>query len=74
MMTDWALPEINLRRCDRCGGCVEHCPTDAVEMGPKGPFIARPQECTFCTDCEAICTLGAITCAYEIVWAESVGN
>jgi NAD-dependent dihydropyrimidine dehydrogenase PreA subunit len=70
MMTDWALPEINLERCDQCGRCIDRCPSDAVEMGSNGPFIARPQDCTYCTDCEAICTQGAITCAFEIVWAK----
>jgi len=43
-MDDWALPEINLSLCDRCGTCVEQCPTGAVEMGSEGPFIARPAE------------------------------
>jgi MinD superfamily P-loop ATPase len=67
-MNDWALPEINLEQCNRCGTCVELCPTDAVEMGPQGPFIARPVDCTYCTLCDAICLQGAITCSYEIVW------
>lgn len=67
-MDDWALPEIDLEQCDRCRLCVEHCPVDAVEMRPVGPLIARPEDCTYCTDCEAICPQGAITCAYEIVW------
>lgn len=26
------LPEIELERCDRCGMCVEHCPTEAVAI------------------------------------------
>ena len=67
-MGDWALPEINLQRCDRCGTCVAQCPTSAVEMGPEGPFIARPGDCTYCARCDAICPQGAITCTYEIVW------
>jgi MinD superfamily P-loop ATPase len=67
-MEDWALPEINLALCNRCGACVAECPTGAVEMGPEGPFIARPVDCTYCTRCEAICPQRAITCTYEIVW------
>ncbi|MEE9616528.1 MAG: 4Fe-4S binding protein [Anaerolineae bacterium] len=72
-MENWALPEINLQRCNRCGICVERCPTDAVEMRTvemrtEGPFIVRPSDCTYCALCEALCPQGAITCAYEIVW------
>ena len=67
-MEDWALPEINLEICDRCGTCVEQCPTGAVEMGPEGPLIVHEANCTYCALCDAICPRGAITCAYEIVW------
>ncbi len=69
-MTGWALPEINTALCNRCGICVQHCSTHAVEMGPEGPYIARPQDCDYCATCDAICPQGAITCAYEIVWGE----
>jgi MinD superfamily P-loop ATPase len=67
-MSDWALPEINLALCTRCGVCVEICPTSAVEMKESGPFVARPADCDYCTACEAVCAHGAITCTYEIVW------
>ncbi len=67
-MQDWTLPEIDLTLCNRCGSCVERCPTGAAEMRADGPFIARPTDCTYCAVCEAICPQGAITCVYEIVW------
>ena len=67
-MEEWALPEIDLSLCNRCGACVEHCPPQAVEMSPDGPVIARPQDCTYCAVCDAICPQEAITCAFEIVW------
>jgi ferredoxin len=69
LTNEWALPSINLDACQKCGTCVEKCPTMAVEMGLDGPSIARPQDCTYCADCEAICPQGAITCPFEIVWA-----
>jgi len=70
-MAKWALPEIDLSLCDRCGRCVERCPTGAVEMTPSGPVIVRPDDCTYCTECEAVCPQGAIKCGYEIVWSRT---
>jgi len=67
-MQDWAVPEIDRQRCTLCGVCVEQCPVGAVEMGPEGPFIARPKDCTYCALCEAICPERAISARYEIVW------
>ncbi|MEA3339403.1 MAG: 4Fe-4S binding protein [Chloroflexota bacterium] len=70
-MNDWALPEIDLEHCDLCGACVEQCPTGAAEMGPEGPFIARPSDCTYCALCGDVCPQGAITFSYEIVWGNT---
>lgn len=69
-MEEWALPEIDLALCDRCGTCVEACPTEAVEMGAQGPSFARPVDCTYCAMCEVTCPQGAIKCMFEIVWVE----
>jgi formate hydrogenlyase subunit 6/NADH:ubiquinone oxidoreductase subunit I len=69
-MEMWALPQIDLQLCSLCGVCVERCPTKAVDMTDDGPHIARPEDCTYCTDCEAVCPEGAIACGYEIVWGE----
>jgi MinD superfamily P-loop ATPase len=71
MMTDWPLPEIDLSLCNRCGTCVERCPTGAVEMASHGPVIAHPSDCTYCAICDAICPQGAITCTYEIIWGKN---
>jgi ferredoxin len=68
----WVLPEINLALCTRCGLCVQQCPTQAVEMRADGPAIVRPDACTYCTDCEAICPQGAVRCEFDIVWDASV--
>jgi formate hydrogenlyase subunit 6/NADH:ubiquinone oxidoreductase subunit I len=42
-------------------------------MGLEGAFIARPADCTYCALCDAICSQGAITCTYEIVWGMDTG-
>lgn len=70
MAGEWALPQIDLVLCNRCGNCIERCPTHAVEMRPPGPAIVRPDDCTYCTACESVCPEGAISCPYEIVWGE----
>ena len=67
-MEKWAVPEIELQRCDRCGRCVEQCPTGAVEMGSAGPSVVRPADCSYCARCDAICPQEAITCTFEIIW------
>jgi formate hydrogenlyase subunit 6/NADH:ubiquinone oxidoreductase subunit I len=74
MVKRWALPEIDLLACERCGICIERCPTSAVEMGAGGAVIARPADCTYCALCDAICPQGAITCTYEIVWGMEEGH
>ena len=70
MTQNWALPETDLAKCNRCGVCVDQCPAGAVEMGDDGPFFSRPLDCTYCAVCEAICPQGAIALVYEIVWEE----
>ncbi len=73
-MNERVLPEINLTLCTQCGACIFACPVHAVEMGPQGPFIARPEDCTYCAECETYCPTGAISAAYEIVWGPPEGG
>jgi len=68
MAKDWAVPKIDLKRCDRCGLCVERCPGAAMDMGPAGPFIARPEACSYCAECEEICPRRAVRLWYVISW------
>jgi len=68
MANTWTLPVINLLLCDRCGTCVERCPTGAVKMSSDGPVIANPSDCSYCAACEEACPQHAISCTFEIVW------
>jgi NAD-dependent dihydropyrimidine dehydrogenase PreA subunit len=62
-----AVPEIDLNKCTRCGDCVEQCATNAVALMNNKVAIVRPEDCNYCTDCEAICPSGAIRCPFEIM-------
>jgi NAD-dependent dihydropyrimidine dehydrogenase PreA subunit len=68
-MSDWALPEIDRKKCVLCGTCVEDCPQHVMDMQANALVIARPQDCNFCAVCEQICPEGAVTCHFEIGWA-----
>jgi ferredoxin len=70
----WALPEINLVRCNGCGLCVDHCPTCCVEMVDERPSFVRPMDCTYCGECESQCPERAIECTYVIEWGQSLGE
>ena len=62
-----SLPEIDLDRCDGCGNCVEQCPTGVVEIKDGKATIVRPEECSYCTECESFCPQEAIRCPFEII-------
>jgi NAD-dependent dihydropyrimidine dehydrogenase PreA subunit len=61
------LPRIKLELCDGCGICVDGCPVHAVNLVNGKAAIARPEECDYCTECEALCPQQAISCPLEIV-------
>ncbi len=69
-MNERVFPTIDLLLCNRCGVCITLCPTHALEMGPEGPWIARPEDCSYCATCDTYCPTGAISAYYEIVWGE----
>lgn len=67
-MDDWALPEVDRKKCVRCGLCVERCPTHAVTMADLGPVFVDVHACTYCGDCEVVCPEDAISLYYVITW------
>jgi len=68
-MTDWALPEIDQKKCVLCGLCVDACPQHVMELQANELVIARPQYCSYCGLCEQTCPEGAVACYFEISWA-----
>ncbi len=64
------VPEIDVEQCIGCGICAEDCPTNAAQLVNDKAVIARPEDCTYCTDCEVICPSGAIKCYFEIILVE----
>lgn len=67
----WTLPAINHDRCTGCGQCVQHCPTQAVELIKHKAVIVRPYACTYCDACERACPTGAIGRPFIIVFETS---
>ena len=59
-------PLIDTGKCNGCGLCVGVCHCNALAMVNKRVALNSGSDCDWCTDCEAVCTTGAITCPFEI--------
>ena len=64
------MPVINPQKCDGCGLCVGVCHNNALVMVENIITIIETVECDLCTDCEAVCLTGAISCPFEIIIQE----
>ncbi len=54
------------RWCKGCGLCVGFCPRDVFAMGKdERPAVIRPERCTLCRLCEALCPDFAIAVAQK---------
>ncbi|MBI2934614.1 MAG: 4Fe-4S binding protein [Chloroflexi bacterium] len=67
------IPQVDLEKCDGCGVCVECCPSGATGLVNNRLVIIKPENCTYCTECEASCPQDAIRCPFEIV-VEELGD
>ncbi len=67
-MIEWPLIDTSL--CDGCSLCVMVCCCKALAMAGNVVTVVERTECTYCAECEAVCSTGAISCPYEIVVAE----
>ncbi len=61
------MPVVDVEKCDGCGLCVEACHCNAIIIVEGKAVIIETRLCGWCTVCEAVCPLGALSCPYEIV-------
>lgn len=70
----WSLPEADfLARCTRCDACVTACPAELLQRGDGGFPVAdfSASSCSFCGECAAVCSPGAILRSPEAApWSE----
>ncbi len=67
MDTALVLPRIDPTLCTGCSDCVDACHAVALAIRDEKALIVRAADCDYCTECEAICPAGAITCPFEVV-------
>jgi ferredoxin len=63
------LPRIDRLVCTGCGDCVDICHADALAIQELRAVIVNAGACDYCSECEAVCPIGAIACPFEVVVA-----
>ena len=63
--------DLDVEKCIGCGNCVESCPMDVYELsqsgkaivrdGPIKPSFSHIMDCIGCHQCEAVCSVQAIS-------------
>jgi MinD superfamily P-loop ATPase len=67
------MPRIDPQKCNGCGLCLNVCLCGALRLVNNRITIVETDGCLWCTECEAVCPVGAISCPFEIV-IESSGR
>jgi len=52
--------EIDQKKCDRCGQCVEMCPVNIIRDTGKKLVVEDIESCLLCNTCEEICEVDAV--------------
>jgi len=61
------MPTVDGKKCNGCGLCVSVCHCHVFVLVENVISVIETEECTWCTQCEAVCPTGAISCPYEII-------
>ncbi len=69
MSVEVILPGIDRALCTGCADCVDVCHADALAIQELKAVIVKAADCDYCTECEAVCPVGAIMCPFEVVVA-----
>lgn len=48
---------------------MDVCHASALAIQDRIAVLVSPEDCDYCTDCEAVCAVGAIACPFEVVVA-----
>ena len=62
------MPQIDQEKCDSCGLCVSICLRHCLVLVDNIITIVETADCDWCTQCEAVCPTGAISCPFEIIF------
>lgn len=65
------MPVVDRQKCNGCGLCVSVCFCQALVLVDNIITVLETEDCGWCTECEAVCPIGAITCPFEIVFEHS---
>jgi uncharacterized Fe-S center protein len=64
------MPQIVIEKCNGCGLCITVCKCNALIQKGNSITVVEVDNCGWCTQCEAVCPTGAISCPFEIVVEE----
>ncbi|MCW8886481.1 MAG: ferredoxin-type protein NapF [Motiliproteus sp.] len=70
----WSVDESNfIQDCTRCHECVKSCPENILEVGSGGfPEVNfQKGECSFCSDCAAVCEAPVYRSVQESPWQQT---